>query len=202
MAKLEMVGLTPEDGEGPGRVVRRHDQACGAGTGLGARSGDLPGRADIGARSDCRREFDALIRTLQETLRLTVFMVTHDLASVAGVCDRVRPCGRKDRRHRIHGGGARLFTSLGASVFRRRARPRAPATFDRVDELAMETRARFILVGLFAVAVIAAGFLFVYWLNNTGVSARGLPTGCASRVPSRVCGPAPPSCSMGSASAR
>ena len=34
-------------------------------------------------------EFDALIRTLQETLRLTVFMVTHDLASVAGVCDRV-----------------------------------------------------------------------------------------------------------------
>ena len=32
----------------------------------------------------------------------------------------------------------------------------------------METRARFILVGLFAVAVIAAGFLFVYWLNNTG----------------------------------
>ena len=32
------------------------------------------------------REFDALIRTLQETLRLTVFMVTHDLASVAGVC--------------------------------------------------------------------------------------------------------------------
>ena len=43
-------------GEGPGRVVRRHDQACGAGTGLGARSGDrVPGRADIGARSDCRR---------------------------------------------------------------------------------------------------------------------------------------------------
>ena len=32
----------------------------------------------------------------------------------------------------------------------------------------METRARFILIGLFAVLVIAAGFLFVYWLNNTG----------------------------------
>jgi phospholipid/cholesterol/gamma-HCH transport system substrate-binding protein len=32
----------------------------------------------------------------------------------------------------------------------------------------METRARFILVGLFAVVVIAAGFFFVYWLNNTG----------------------------------
>jgi phospholipid/cholesterol/gamma-HCH transport system substrate-binding protein len=32
----------------------------------------------------------------------------------------------------------------------------------------METRARFILVGLFAVVAIAAGFLFVYWLNNMG----------------------------------
>lgn len=32
----------------------------------------------------------------------------------------------------------------------------------------METRARYILVGLFAVAAIVAGFAFVYWLNNTG----------------------------------
>jgi phospholipid/cholesterol/gamma-HCH transport system ATP-binding protein len=34
-------------------------------------------------------EFDALIRTLQQTLGLTVFMVTHDLASLNTVCDRV-----------------------------------------------------------------------------------------------------------------
>jgi phospholipid/cholesterol/gamma-HCH transport system ATP-binding protein len=34
-------------------------------------------------------EFDALIRTLQQTLGLTVFMVTHDLASLHAVCDRV-----------------------------------------------------------------------------------------------------------------
>jgi len=32
----------------------------------------------------------------------------------------------------------------------------------------METRARFILVGLFTLAVILAGFGFVYWLNNAG----------------------------------
>ncbi len=32
----------------------------------------------------------------------------------------------------------------------------------------METRARYILVGLFALVAIAAGFAFVYWLNNTG----------------------------------
>jgi phospholipid/cholesterol/gamma-HCH transport system ATP-binding protein len=34
-------------------------------------------------------EFDALIKTLQRTLGLTVFMVTHDLDSLHAVCDRV-----------------------------------------------------------------------------------------------------------------
>jgi phospholipid/cholesterol/gamma-HCH transport system ATP-binding protein len=34
-------------------------------------------------------DFDTLIRTLQQTLGLTVFMVTHDLDSLHAVCDRV-----------------------------------------------------------------------------------------------------------------
>jgi phospholipid/cholesterol/gamma-HCH transport system ATP-binding protein len=34
-------------------------------------------------------EFDALVRDLQRSLRLTVFMVTHDLDSLFGICDRV-----------------------------------------------------------------------------------------------------------------
>jgi phospholipid/cholesterol/gamma-HCH transport system ATP-binding protein len=34
-------------------------------------------------------EFDALIKTLQQTLGLTVFMVTHDLDSLNTVCDRI-----------------------------------------------------------------------------------------------------------------
>ncbi|VFU16567.1 ABC-type transport auxiliary lipoprotein family protein [Methylocella tundrae] len=42
----------------------------------------------------------------------------------------------------------------------------------------METRARYILVGLFALAAIAAGFGFVYWLNNNG--------GLAKRVVYRI----------------
>ena len=33
--------------------------------------------------------FDRLIRSLQQTLRLTVYMVTHDLDSIVTVCDRV-----------------------------------------------------------------------------------------------------------------
>lgn len=36
----------------------------------------------------------------------------------------------------------------------------------------METRARFTLVGLFALAVLVAGFMFVYWLNTGGFGAR------------------------------
>lgn len=35
------------------------------------------------------QEFDALIRTLRDTLGLTVYMVTHDLDSLAQICDRV-----------------------------------------------------------------------------------------------------------------
>lgn len=34
-------------------------------------------------------DFDALIRTLQQTLGLTVFMITHDLQSLHAVCDRI-----------------------------------------------------------------------------------------------------------------
>lgn len=38
-------------------------------------------------------EFDDLIATLQETLGLTVFMVTHDLDSLYSICDRVAALG-------------------------------------------------------------------------------------------------------------
>ena len=34
-------------------------------------------------------DFDTLIRTLQQTLSLTVFMVTHDLDTIHRACDRV-----------------------------------------------------------------------------------------------------------------
>jgi phospholipid/cholesterol/gamma-HCH transport system ATP-binding protein len=34
-------------------------------------------------------EFDALIKTLQATLGFTVFMITHDLNSLAAICNRV-----------------------------------------------------------------------------------------------------------------
>lgn len=39
----------------------------------------------------------------------------------------------------------------------------------------METRARFVLIGLFTLAVIAAGFGFVYWFQNLGSAADRTP---------------------------
>ena len=40
-------------------------------------------------------EFDQLVRSLQETLGLTVFMVTHDLDSLATICDQIAVVGDK-----------------------------------------------------------------------------------------------------------
>ncbi|MDP6475915.1 MAG: ABC transporter ATP-binding protein [Alphaproteobacteria bacterium] len=44
----------------------------------------------IGARA-----FDELLRSLQESLGITVFMVTHDLGSLHAVCDRIAVLGDK-----------------------------------------------------------------------------------------------------------
>jgi phospholipid/cholesterol/gamma-HCH transport system ATP-binding protein len=71
-------------------VVRRHD-ARGAGACAGARSGhrvSSMSRPRDSIRSPPENS-TYLIKTLQKTLGLTVFMVTHDLASLNTVCDRV-----------------------------------------------------------------------------------------------------------------
>jgi len=89
-AKLEMVGLTPEDGDKFLPNIGRHDQAGGAGPRARARSRDrVSRRADLGSGPDRGRRFRRPDQELQKTLGLTVFMVTHDLASLNTVCDRV-----------------------------------------------------------------------------------------------------------------
>jgi phospholipid/cholesterol/gamma-HCH transport system ATP-binding protein len=40
-------------------------------------------------------DFDDLVRTLRDTLGLTVYMVTHDLDSLFSVCDRIAVLGKK-----------------------------------------------------------------------------------------------------------
>jgi len=90
-AKLEMVGLTPADGnkfpsELSGGMTKRVALARALALDPAIVFLDEP---TSGLDPIAAGEFDELIKTLQATLGLTVFMVTHDLASLNTVCDRV-----------------------------------------------------------------------------------------------------------------
>jgi phospholipid/cholesterol/gamma-HCH transport system ATP-binding protein len=90
-AKLEMVGLTLEDGdkfpsELSGGMTKRVALARALALDPAIVFLDEP---TSGLDPIAAGDFDDLIRTLHETLGLTVFMVTHDLASLNTVCDRV-----------------------------------------------------------------------------------------------------------------
>jgi phospholipid/cholesterol/gamma-HCH transport system ATP-binding protein len=90
-AKLEMVGLQARDGdkfpaEISGGMTKRAALARALALDPQIVFLDEPtsGLDPIAAEG-----FDSLIRTLQQTLGLTVFMVTHDLDSLNEVCDRI-----------------------------------------------------------------------------------------------------------------
>jgi phospholipid/cholesterol/gamma-HCH transport system ATP-binding protein len=91
IAKLEMVGLSPEDGdkfpsELSGGMTKRVALARALALDPAIVFLDEP---TSGLDPISAGDFDVLIKTLQQTLGLTVFMVTHDLASLNTVCDRV-----------------------------------------------------------------------------------------------------------------
>ncbi|MFG1295930.1 MULTISPECIES: ABC transporter ATP-binding protein [Xanthobacter] len=90
-AKIEMVGLKPDVAEKlpselSGGMIKRAALARSLALDPEILFLDEPtsGLDPIGAG-----DFDELIRTLQQTLGLTVFMVTHDLDSLHSVCDRI-----------------------------------------------------------------------------------------------------------------
>ncbi len=91
MLKIELVGLEPDaadkyPSELSGGMIKRAALARALALDPELVFLDEPtsGLDPIGAA-----EFDELIATLQKTLGLTVFMVTHDLDSLYAVCDRV-----------------------------------------------------------------------------------------------------------------
>ena len=91
IAKLEMVGLSPEDAdkfpaELSGGMTKRVALARALALDPAIVFLDEP---TSGLDPIAAGDFDALIKTLQTTLGLTVFMVTHDLASMYTECDRV-----------------------------------------------------------------------------------------------------------------
>ncbi len=96
LLKLALVGLTPEaadkyPSELSGGMIKRAALARALALDPGVLFLDEPtsGLDPIGAG-----EFDDLIATLQATLGLTVFMVTHDLDSLYAICDRVAVLGQ------------------------------------------------------------------------------------------------------------
>ncbi len=95
MLKLRLVGLTPDAAEKlpselSGGMVKRAALARALALDPGVLFLDEPtsGLDPISAGA-----FDELIATLQATLGLTVFMVTHDLDSLYAICDRVAVLG-------------------------------------------------------------------------------------------------------------
>jgi len=91
VAKLEMVGLDPGVAEKfpaelSGGMIKRVALARALALDPDIVFLDEPtsGLDPVGAAA-----FDELIRTLQRTLGLSVFMVTHDLDSLHAVCDRI-----------------------------------------------------------------------------------------------------------------
>lgn len=91
MAKLNMVGLSPGDAdkfpaELSGGMTKRVALARALALDPEILFLDEP---TSGLDPLAAADFDSLIRTLQETLGITVFMVTHDLNSLHTVCDRV-----------------------------------------------------------------------------------------------------------------
>uniref|UniRef100_Q07QU7 ABC transporter related n=1 Tax=Rhodopseudomonas palustris (strain BisA53) TaxID=316055 RepID=Q07QU7_RHOP5 len=90
-AKLEMVGLGPDDWDKfpaqlSGGMTKRVALARALALDPGIVFLDEP---TSGLDPIAAGDFDTLIKTLQHTLGFTVFMVTHDLASLNTVCDRV-----------------------------------------------------------------------------------------------------------------
>jgi phospholipid/cholesterol/gamma-HCH transport system ATP-binding protein len=91
IAKLEMVGISPNDGskfpaELSGGMTKRVALARALALDPEIVFLDEP---TSGLDPISAGDFDALIGTLQKTLGLTVFMVTHDLDSLHTDCDRV-----------------------------------------------------------------------------------------------------------------
>ena len=175
IAKLEMVGLSPDvyrvyPSDLSGGMIKRVGLARALALDPEILFLDEP---TSGLDPISAGEFDQLILTLQETLGISVFMVTHDLDSLHRVCDRIAVLGEG----KIIEAGT-METMLASqhpwlTAYFHGARAHADwQVRSRVSSGAgrMEDRAKYVLIGVFTFAVIAGVFGFVYWLSATSRS--------------------------------
>ena len=182
LAKLEMVGLRADvrgkyPAELSGGMIKRVALARALALDPDIVFLDEPtsGLDPIGAA-----DFDELIRTLQQTLGLSVFMVTHDLDSLHAVCDRIAVLSEGRviatgpieamlaSEHpwlRSYFGGKR-----GRQVQRLRQNQQSLRSRARrnVRERRWKPRPTTSSPALFTLAVIAGVFGFVFWVQNAG----------------------------------
>ena len=130
-------------------------------------------------------DFDDLIGTLQKTLGLTVFMVTHDLDSLFAICDRVAVLGHKkviasgpiselllsdDPWLKAYFHGKRGVIRLAAAAERPAERRCGRTAAEREALSRMETRANYVLIGAFTLAAVVGAFLFIMWIAGYGAA--------------------------------
>ena len=150
-------------------------------------------------------DFDDLIGTLQKTLGLTVFMVTHDLDSLFAICDRVAVLGHKkviaagpiselllsdDPWLKSYFHGKRGVIRLAAADRPAERAADGPAP-EREALSRMETRANYVLIGAFTLAAVVGAFLFVMWIAGYGSAGGHRPFRSSSRARLRASRPAP-----------
>ena len=191
LLKIELVGLPPDaaqkyPSELSGGMIKRAALARALALDPEIVFLDEPtsGLDPIGAA-----EFDELVVKMRDTMGLTVYMVTHDLDSLFSTCDRVAVLGNK--KVLVEGTIEDMLASEEPwvkSYFRgKRARQLdlARAASETIRG-GMETRANYVIVGIFTLVAIVAAFAFVYWTSAIG--DRGETATLRVRIPGSASG--------------
>ena len=107
-------------------------------------------------------EFDVLVRELQKSLRLSVFMVTHDIDTLRATTDRIAVL--VDRRIRV-GTMASLSHDPHPSIHRYLHRgPRADERGQLAGVAGMDSQANYVATGAFVLLMLAGMVVAAVWL--------------------------------------
>ncbi len=109
--------------------------------------------------------FDRLIRTLQQALGLTVFLITHDLDTLYAICDRIAVLADRKVIANAPLSEVEQIDHPWIQDYFHGPRARCARGQDRLhrDRLSMETKANYVLIGAFTIVAGLALLLFGLW---------------------------------------